>query len=103
MGQCIRGRHADGARRTRPRGRANTLLISVSPISDAGNANKAADAVVQANTQVADVSKDADFKSFRPSLISVEVLGFGDEDECSSGDPVADAACRKRKLQKGGS
>ena len=65
---------------------------------------KAADAVVQANTQVADASKDADFKSFRPSLISVEVLGFGDEeDECNSGNLITDAACRKRKQQKGGS
>ena len=45
--------------------------------------------------------KEVDFKSFRPSLISVEVLGFGDEeDECKTGNPAADAACRKRKEQK---
>ena len=39
---------------------------------------------------------------FKPNLISVEVLGFGnDEAECVTGDVAADSACRKKK--KGGS
>ena len=72
------------------------------PTSYAGNANKAADTVVQANTQMADASKDADFKSFRPSLISVEVLGFGDEeDECNSGNPITADACAQAQAAEG--
>ncbi|MDP3136170.1 MAG: filamentous hemagglutinin family protein, partial [Burkholderiaceae bacterium] len=46
--------------------------------SDAGNANKASDALAKAGNALADASKD-DFNSFRPTLVSVEVLGFGRE------------------------
>ena len=57
------------------------------------SASKAMDAVTQAGNALAS-AKDADLKSFRPTFVSVEVLGFGgDSAECGKDDD----ACRKRK------
>lgn len=59
----------------------------------AASASKAMDSVNQAGNALAS-AKDSDIQSFRPALVSVEVLGFGDESaECKKGD----ADCSKSK------
>ena len=88
----------------------DTSGISVSGVSNLGDAANAAN---DATSSLAGASEDAQkaaedmrkgLDAFKPSLVSVEVLGFGDEeDECNSGNPITDAACRKRREQKGGS
>jgi hypothetical protein len=56
----------------------------------AASASKAVDAVTQASNTLP--AKEADFKSFRPTLLTVEVLGFGAESvECKQNDDT----CRK--------
>lgn len=88
----------------------DTSGLSVAP----AGLNDAAKAASDATGALAGASEDAQkaaedmrqsLAAFKPNLISVEVLGFGneEEDECKSGDAAADAACRKRKQQQGGS
>lgn len=69
------------------------------PVStETGSTNKAVDSIAQASNQLAQSSKDSDFNSFRPSFLTVEVLGFGGESvECGKDDD----ACRKRKNDGG--
>ncbi len=85
----------------------DTAGLSVSGVGGLGDAAQAAnDATHSLANASADAQKAAnDMKQslagFKPNLISVEVLGFGnDEAECATGDAAADAACRKKK--KGG-
>lgn len=69
--------------------------VPAAPVSGdaAASASKAMDAMAQANNALAS-EKDADIKSFRPSFVTVEVLGFGGESaECGKDD----ALCRKQK------
>lgn len=80
--------------------------LSLSGVGSLGDAAKAAsDATGSLASASADAQKLADdlkqgLAGFKPNLISVEVLGFGDatEEKC----PVDDADCLKRKQQKSG-
>jgi hypothetical protein len=69
-----------------------TTPVAAPVSSDAASANKAADALAQANSALAD-AKPIDPKSFRPAYINVEVLGFGDGNSDCTG---SDTDCRKR-------
>jgi filamentous hemagglutinin len=82
----------------------DTAGLSVSGVGGLGDAAQAAsDATHSLANASADAQKSAnDMKQslagFKPNLISVEVLGFGnDEAECATGDAAADSACRKKK------
>jgi filamentous hemagglutinin family protein len=69
-----------------------SAVTAPAPVSsDAANANKAADSMAQTNNAETDSSKDANANAFRPTYLTVEILGFGIECEKS------DADCRKRK------
>lgn len=77
----------------------DTSGLSVSGVGSLGDAAKAAnDATSSMANDNADAQKAAEemkqnLAGFKPSLISVEVLGFGDGTECQAGDD----SCRKQK------